>query len=185
MGKCRICGKQTFGDYQYCRQCNSAQKGGRQPERGDRRHYGSTSSYTGRSGNPSSGLNSDYLKDGYFNEKGYLRKEIYTSEAELVAAVLSTKGMTRASLRRFYNKLRGIYSRFKDTRNFEEIKSVLYSFYPNAADAVSKNNNIPVEFRTFINVNVNLAEKDPDHLHGFVEHFQSVIAYFKESGYRR
>jgi CRISPR-associated protein Csm2 len=131
-----------------------------------------------------SGLGSDYLKDGYFNE-GYLRKEIFTSEAERVAGVLSAKGMSSASLRRFYNKLRGIYSRYNDTKNFEEIKPCLYSLYPNVADAVSRNSNVPEEFRQFINTNLNLAEKDPAHMKGFVEHYQSVLAYFKDNVGRR
>lgn len=184
MGICKSCGKPTLGDYQYCMQCNSARRESRPPERNDRRQYGNSPSRAGQI-DTRPGLGPDYLKDGYFNDKGYLSEGIYTSDAVRVAEVLSAKGMTRASLRRFYNKLRGIHSRFKDTKNFDEIKPGLYSFYPNVADAISRNNNVPEEFRQFIDKNIKLAVKDKEHFFGFVEHFQSVLAYFKESGGRR
>ncbi|RJX27659.1 MAG: type III-A CRISPR-associated protein Csm2 [Dethiobacter sp.] len=183
MGKCKACGKQTMGNYEYCMQCNIAQRGGGPTDKDKRKRKDFSSSPAEQIKRP--GLEEDYLKNGYFNDKGYLREEIFTSEAMRVAEILSAKGMTRASLRRFYNKLRGIYSRFKDAKNFEEIKAGLYSFYPNVADAISRNSNVPEEFRQFIYTNVGLAVKDSDHLKGFVEHFQSVLAYFKESGSRR
>ncbi|WP_027365631.1 type III-A CRISPR-associated protein Csm2 [Desulfotruncus alcoholivorax] len=178
MGKCRDCGKTTFDNYQYCPQCFSAHKG-------DGRIHSGSFKPQQRPEYNAPGLGSDYLQNGYFYDQGYLREEIFTSEAELVAAVLSAKGMTSASLRRFYNKLRGIYARYKDNANFEEIKPGLYSFYPNVADAVARNDNVPEEFRRFINTNIKLAVKDPQHLAGFVEHFQSVLAYFKDNSNRR
>lgn len=181
MAKCRTCGKQTMGDFQYCIQCSSAQRGGGQTER---RPQAGSSPRLSRPESAVPGFGADYLKEGYFSGE-YLREELYTSEAVRVADVLSAKGMSRASLRRFYNKLRGIYARFKDAKNFEEIKPALYSFYPNVADAVSRNNNVPEEFRQFINKNIRLAATDPKHLNAFVEHFQSVLAYFKETGGRR
>lgn len=179
MGTCRICGKQTIGDYQYCMQCNP-QMSNRSKQSPDGRRRNPSGG-----NNPAQGLGGDYLKNGYFhfvNGKPYLREEIFTTEAELVARVLSTKGMTSASLRRFYQKVMGINQRFKDTGDFEEAKPCLFSLYPNAADAVTRNNNVPEEFRQFINKNVKLATKDAYHFKGFVEHFQSVLAYFKETG---
>ncbi len=184
MGRCLSCGKQTSENYKYCPQCNNAQRGSRQSERGERRQYTGPPQQRGRQERTLSGLGPDYLKDGYFND-GYLRKEIFTSEAERVADLLSARGMSSVSLRKFYNKLRGIYSRYNDTKNFEEIKPGLYSLYPNVADAVTRNSNVPEEFRQFINANLKQAEKSPDHLKGFVEHYQSVLAYFKENVARR
>lgn len=184
MGRCRICGKATLDDLELCIQCSSAQRGSRPPERRDRRPHSGSPTRGGRPERASSGLGSDYLQEGYFKGE-YLRKEIFTSEAERVADLLSARGMTSASLRRFYNKLRGIYSRYNDTKNFAEIKPGLYSLYPNVADAVSRNANVPQEFRQFINANLKEAEKGPEHLKGFVEHYQSVLAYFKETQVRR
>ena len=67
----------------------------------------------------------------------------------------------------------------------ERIKEKLYSFYPSAAYAVSrKNTSVPPEFQKFIETNMKLAVKDPKHFKGFVEHFQSVVAYFKEKDNR-
>ena len=174
MGICLSCGKPTLPNYKYCMQCK-----GENPEK---KQNISNPPAQNRQESHFTGFGSAYLKNGYFKD-GYLRKEIFTDEAVKVAEKLAEKGMSKAALRRFYNKLRGIYARYKDTRNFEEIKPALYSFYPNATDATMRNNNnVPYEFRHFININVALAEKDPEHLKGFVEHFQSVLAYFKESG---
>lgn len=186
MGRCKICGKPTLENYQYCPQCSSAQRESRPPERRGGGQYSGPPARRSGQERTVPGLGPDYLQGGYFNEKGYLRKEIFTTEAERVAGLLSAKGMTSAALRRFYNKVRGIYERYNDTKNFEEAKTGLYSIYPNVADKVSRNNsNVPEEFRRFINTNLNLAERDPDHLKGFVQHFQSVVAYFKDNTVRR
>ncbi|GAB6158194.1 hypothetical protein JCM39194_13940 [Desulfotomaculum varum] len=176
MGNCRICGKKTLGDYQYCIQCN--------PRVTPNKQQGGTTDRQYRQSNVNSKLKPDYLKEGYYNDQGHLRKEIFTTEAEMVAGVLAASGMKSASLRRFYNKLRGIYARYKDIRSFDEIKPDLYKFYPNAKDAVDRKT-VPEEFRIFINANVALAEQNPKNLTGFVEHFQSVVAYFKDNEGRR
>ncbi|AEF93463.1 CRISPR-associated protein TM1810 domain protein [Desulfotomaculum nigrificans CO-1-SRB] len=177
MGKCRICGKPTLGDYQYCMQCNNSRAA-------NKRLQGNTMPRQNSQVSVACKLGADYLKDGYYNDQGYLRKEIFTTEAEMVAGVLAASGMTSASLRRFYNKLRGIYARYQDNKNFDEIKPYLYKFYPNATDAVRRKI-VPEEFRRFININVALAEQSPENLKGFVEHFQSVVAYFKDNEGRR
>lgn len=184
MGTCRICGKQTLGEHQYCIQCSSAYIGDRSAEKRDRGHHGGSPARQGQAESTSTGLGSNYLKDGYFNDSGYLREEIYTTEATRVAGVLSSKNMTSAALRRFFNKLRGIDSRFKSGSDFEEIKPGLYAFQRDVAYAVGRGV-VPEEFRQFINTNIRLAIIDPKHFKGFVEHFQSVLAYFKESANRR
>jgi len=174
LGTCKICGKQTFEGYTLCPQCNNASKGKSGKARAKNKPQTSEQS-----------LSPDYLKNGYFDENGYLREEIFTSEAMHVSDVLSSKGMTSAAIRRFYTKLRGISNRY-GTGDFERIKEKLYSFYPSAAYAVSrKNTSVPPEFQKFIETNIKLAVKDPKHFKGFVEHFQSVVAYFKEKDNRR
>ncbi|WP_238457118.1 type III-A CRISPR-associated protein Csm2 [Desulforamulus hydrothermalis] len=167
-----------MGDYQYCIQCNPRETPKKQQGGTVDRHYSQV--------NVNARLKPDYLKEGYYNDQGYLRKEIFTKEAEMVAGVLAAGGMTSASLRRFYNKLRDIYTRYKDNKNFDEIKPDLYKFYPNANYAVRrKTATVPEAFLIFINTNVALAEQSPRNLIGFVEHFQSVVAYFKDNEGRR
>ncbi|MGB9803127.1 type III-A CRISPR-associated protein Csm2 [Desulfofundulus sp.] len=127
-------------------------------------------------------LDGDYLKGGYFDAKGYLRKELLTSDAEKVARVLSQKGMTSAALRRFYNKLKAIDAKLQ-SEEFDAVKPDLYSLQANViynAGRLSDGNNklVPEEFLEFMRTNIEKAEIDRKHFKAFIEHFQSVLAYF-------
>lgn len=191
MARCRTCGKTALNGYEYCIQCNPkpGSASGRAPEgRADGRFRQNRGARPGERDNISSRshaeLAPDYLKNGYFNENGRLREEIFTLDAENVAAVLSANEMTSAAIRRFFNKLRGIDARFKSSRDFESTKEDLYGFYPQAAYAVGRKV-APEQFRKFIEKNIKLAVIDEKHYKGFVEHFQSVVAYFKEKDQRR
>lgn len=163
--KCQECGKEFEPKEQYhktCFQCNKKKN---------------ESSYVG--GNQSHGLPDNYLKDGYFDEKGYLRAGIFKEEAKEVANILAALRMTSTSLRAFYNKLKEIESRYKTTNNFDSIKSSLYAFERDVAYQVSRGV-VQNEFRKFINFNATLASKGPKELNGFVKHFLSVLSYFKD-----
>lgn len=122
-----------------------------------------------------------YLSEGYFDEKGNPRKELYLDWAEGIATILAREGMTKGALRRFYAQIKGIQPLMNDKQGFEKNKHRLYSIVPLANYGVNRNDSaLPEEFKTFIEKNMMLAEKDEKHFKFFVEHFQSVIAYFKE-----
>lgn len=182
MGKCVICGKQTFEGYQHCFQCKPKNDYSKQDQKSVRQdrpgHYGGQV-------HRDQGLRPDYLKKGYFNERGSLRKEIIIDEAQYIAGILSERGMTSAAIRRFFARMRGVEVRYK--ADFEQLKVELYKFIPLAAYAVArKESGVPEEFNQFININIDLAVTDEKHFKGFVNHFQSVVAYFKErDGQRR
>ncbi len=127
-----------------------------------------------------SALSADYLKDGYFDDKGYLREGIYKDDAKTVASVLSANSMTPNSLRAFYNKLKALENRYKMLSNFDAIKPSLYAFERDVAYQVSRGV-VPESFRFFITKNAELAVKGPEYFKGFVEHFLSVLAYFKDA----
>ena len=125
-------------------------------------------------------LPNDYLKDGYFDDKGYLRAGIFKEDAKEVANVLATLKMTPTALRAFYNKLKAIESKYNTSgNNFDFIKPNLYAFERDVAYQVSRNV-VSEEFRKFINKNAELALKGPKEFKGFIEHFLSVLAYFKD-----
>lgn len=119
------------------------------------------------------------MKDGYFDEKNYLRAGIFKEEAKEVANILADLKMTPTSLRAFYNKLKEIESRYKANKDFDLIKPSLYAFERDVAYQVSRGV-VPNEFRKFININADLASRGPKELNGFVEHFLSVLSYFKD-----
>lgn len=125
-------------------------------------------------------LSNDYLKDGYFDVNGYLRDGIFKEDAKEVATVLAGLKMTSTSLRAFYNKLKAIESKYKaSNNNFDLIKPNLYAFERDVAYQISRGV-VSEEFRKFINKNAELAINGPKEFKGFIEHFLSVLAYFKD-----
>lgn len=120
-----------------------------------------------------------YLKEGYFDSEGYRRKEIYIDWAKEIANKLSNSNMTTASLRKFYNQIKGLQHLLTNEENFNANKYRLYNIIPLAQYKL--NSSVPQEFVDFLEVNLQQVEKDFKNFQVFVDHFQSVVAYFKES----
>lgn len=137
--------------------------------------YGSTPTPDG--GAPP--LSGDYLKNGYFDEKGLLREGIFKDEAKDVARFLSQM-MSPTSFRAFYNKAKAIENKYKMAGDFDVIRPSLFAFERDVTYQVSRGV-VPEAFRKFIVTNANLAQKGPKEFKGFMEHFLSVLAYFKDA----
>lgn len=128
---------------------------------------------------PPSVLGANYLKEGYFDAGGKPRGEIITTLAQQVARELRQGNMNFHQIRRFYNKAMFLKRLLGSGRPFEEIKWRLQTLQRDAADAVGKKN-APEQFKIFIDRNVELAIKNlVSFKDGFMEHFQSVVAYLK------
>ncbi|MCX5977788.1 MAG: type III-A CRISPR-associated protein Csm2 [Coprothermobacterota bacterium] len=142
----------------------SSRGGGNRPGGG----YGSSA--------PAISLRADYLRGGYFNEKGKIRPEIYMDDAKHVAEVLQSKGMKPAALRRFYSLVRSI----KDTArtDFDAIQSRINKLRPYAHYQVERDI-APFDFERFIEKNVDLASRNSQSFEAFVEHFECVVAWSK------
>jgi CRISPR type III-A-associated protein Csm2 len=120
----------------------------------------------------------DYLKDGYFDDKGYLRPEVLDTTAMEAAKRLGNAGMKSAQLRRFFNKARGIEVRLGREKDFGAIKADILSFKSDVVYQVGRKV-VPDEFKQFIDRNVELAVAgEKSFKEGFLQHFQSVLAYF-------
>ena len=123
----------------------------------------------------------NYLRGGYFEEKDgkhYLRPEILDTLAMDVARVLGNRSMKSHQLRRFFNKARGIETSLGLANDFEAIKADIYGFKRDVAYQVGRRV-VPEEFQQFINRNVELAVEDEQSFRrGFLQHFESVLAYF-------
>ncbi len=165
--KCQDCGNEFIPKeqhYKVCESCNKKRRGS--SEGTDRQRVK---------------LPDDYLKKGYFDDEGkYLRASIFKEEAKEIANILAILRMSPTSLRAFYNKLKAIENRYKNSNNnFDLVKPAIYAFERDVAYQVSRGV-VSEEFRKFINKNAELAAKGPRELKGFVEHFLSVLAYFKD-----
>jgi CRISPR type III-A-associated protein Csm2 len=121
------------------------------------------------------------LREGYFERKGekrYLRPEVLDGLAMDVAKVLGRQDMKSSQLRRFFNKARGIESKLDREKDFEAIKAGIYGFKRDVAYQVGREV-VPEGFKQFIDRNVELAVQDEKSFRdGFLQHFESVLAYF-------
>jgi CRISPR type III-A-associated protein Csm2 len=126
------------------------------------------------------GLKADYLKGGYFDENNKPRRELYIDWAKYIAEEFYRQGVTRASLRRFYAQVKGIEPSLKKENDFKNNKHRLYPLFPLANYAVNREeNHLPVIFKDFFEKNLELALKDNRHFKAFVDHLQSIVAYFR------
>jgi len=123
-------------------------------------------------------------KTGYFDEEGNLREELVVKDADLVARVLANGGITTNQLRRFFNMSRGLEQRLDNKKNFKALVPGIAKLQPFAAALIGKEQN---EFKRknlevlldFIDANAKRArESEQAFRNGFLEHFESVVAYF-------
>ncbi|MCG3172854.1 MAG: hypothetical protein GMKNLPBB_01016 [Myxococcota bacterium] len=130
---------------------------------------------------------SNYLKDGYFNERGFPRTEFMDREhvMPLVEALGSrdrNPPLTNSQIRRFFNHARGIETRLRNGSDWGEIAHAFHQLDLAAADAAGKSDKkIPLLFHDFIRANVMAVTRDPDparaFIKGFMPHFEAVIGF--------
>ncbi|WP_286887568.1 type III-A CRISPR-associated protein Csm2 [Aneurinibacillus sp. UBA3580] len=120
-----------------------------------------------------------YLEEGYFDGNEKPRREIYIDWAKSVAKILDEQKMTAGALRKFFQQVRALENYFQDDSSFEANKHYLYPLRPKVNyDANREQTSVPREFVIFMEQNLNEAEKSRKHFKTFLEHFQSVVAYF-------
>jgi len=127
-------------------------------------------------------LRDGYLDGGYFytkNDKNYIREDVFIKWAQDISYDLKQQGLTSAAIRRFFSKLRAVEHKYKMTRDFELAREGIYAFVRDVT--YTENRGVtPSLFSKFIEKNISEAKKSPDHFRAFIEHFQSVVAYFKD-----
>lgn len=174
MKKCDKCGKMfepREAWHKFCQDC--FRPGGAKPS--GRRSPARPSTRTEFQFGP------DYLREGYFQlkeGKRYLRPEVLDTLAMDVAKVLGNQEIKSSQMRRFFNKARGIEFALDRQGDFEAIKADIYGFKRDVAYQVGRKV-VPEGFKQFIDRNVELAVQDEKSFRdGFLQHFESVLAYF-------
>jgi CRISPR type III-A-associated protein Csm2 len=118
----------------------------------------------------------DYLKDGYFTEKGHLRIELLTSTADHLAKVFGFDNLSRSQLRRFYGHVRAAENRLEMLGDFEPVKVDIFKLDSFVAEAKGKGK-VPESFYRFVKSNLAQVTDEKSFKKGFLEHFQAVVAY--------
>jgi CRISPR type III-A-associated protein Csm2 len=132
-------------------------------------------------------LPANYLHEGYFDDQGILRRDIFTHEAWQVALALSNPDLSQplssSGLRRFYNRLKAIQQGYQLDKDFENVKVKLYDFLNGVRYAVARKV-APDQFQKFIEVNLELALTNHDAFEAFMQHYESLVAYARNEDKR-
>jgi CRISPR-associated protein Csm2 len=125
--------------------------------------------------------------NGYLDEKGAFRKEIYVEEALFVQKKLKESfrdangksGKTEThQLRKFYNQVKSFEINIQEGQ-YEQKRNELYALLPKANYAYQRGLVHPF-FVDFLRKNIDWAVQDERQFKGFVQHFESIVGYYKE-----
>lgn len=151
----------------------------------NRSNYGGGRGGSG-GGGYSPGLPVEYLRNGYFDEQGYIHRELLEVKAQEVARKLNEQRLTTNQFRRFYDYARALDRKLNLLGNFKSIEGDVAKIRAFAAAAVGRGN-APDEFKIFIDKNIEITIDDKSFRRGFLEHLQAVLAfhiYFVEKNKR-
>lgn len=127
------------------------------------------------------GLPPDYLKTGYFDEKGNVLPAVVIDWPRKLAQQLDEQRMAVAQLRNFFAEVRRIEKQLEAGASFPALKARILKLDPYAEYAVNKNT-APRLFKLFIEANLKWAVRDRKSFsEGFVNHFESLVAYFPKT----
>jgi CRISPR/Cas system CSM-associated protein Csm2 small subunit len=125
-------------------------------------------------------LPANYLKNGYFDDKGNILAEVIIDWPRDIATKLADARpeMKAAQLRNFFNEARHIESQLSAGKDFASLRGRILQLDSYAASAQTRRNAPPL-FKEFIEQNVKWAARDEkSFLKGFIPHFECVVAYF-------
>lgn len=120
-----------------------------------------------------------YLQNGYFDAAGNIRPEVIVDWPRTLAESLA-RDMKTAQVRRFFSEVRRLQGRLKAGTPFAALRPEVLKLDGYAENAV-KRKNAPPLFQQFIRKNLEWATRDERHLDAFVDHFESLVAYYPET----
>lgn len=133
-------------------------------------------------GGPPPQLPPDYLKNGYFDNKGNILPQVIQEWPKLIADSLfkSRPRMTTSQLRgRFFNEVRRLETKLDAVGDFDKLRPEILKLKAYAEDA-GKKNKVHLLFREFMERNVHLASKGEKEFRAFINHFECVVAYYPD-----
>jgi len=123
-----------------------------------------------------------YLKDGYFDNAGYMFPALIMDWANEIARALhsSDPQLKTAQLRKFFQEVRRQQGRLTSGIDFTALRTEILKLDSYAENAAKKRN-APLLFRNFIAQNVKIASKDEKSFKAFVTHFECIVGYYPDT----
>ena|SRR3990172_8320107 len=120
------------------------------------------------------------LKNGYFNEKGYLKSEYQVDYPQKLANFFAGQGDQNkiAQIRKFFDQIRLIEGKFKLKKDFDSVVPELNSLL-SLLEYAKNRKHITQEFQDYLSANIQEGVKtSKDFEKGFIPHFQALVAYY-------
>jgi len=180
MAKCKVCGKETLPGKDYCMMCAQDYVKKRQdnPHKGGQNY--SKKSY-GKPRDKPTIPESCIFKDGFYNDDGFLKREIFIESAEYMTKLLKKESMTQTKIRHLFNFLKAIDLRLKTRKNtpLGYVRENFYRFWRDTEYLVNRNV-IPRTFLNFVKLHGEIAVKNIREFQGFVEYLTSIVARMRQ-----
>jgi CRISPR/Cas system CSM-associated protein Csm2 small subunit len=123
----------------------------------------------------------DYLKNGYFDEKGKLLEAVVVVWPRQIATMFDAGGLQMAQLRKFFAEVRLIEGQLLAGLDFNDLEFRILKLDAYAFDSCKKGK-APQVFKEFFEKNIKWASANKKgFLDGFVHHFECVVAYFPKA----
>lgn len=124
-----------------------------------------------------------FKKHGFVNEKGYLREDLVTTEAEEIAQ--SLKKVSTAQLRAFFNEIKALRNRLENNKsdeNFEKIYPLILIIKSKIQYRVNKDKNL-IPLKNFLYAGIEEIQKQykvgkgKETFENFAIFFETVVGY--------
>lgn len=124
-----------------------------------------------------------FKKHGFVNEKGYLREDLVTTEAEEIAQ--SLKKVSMAQLRAFFNEIKALRNRLENNKsdeNFEKIYPLILIIKSKIQYRVNKDKNL-IPLKNFLYAGIEEIQKQykvgkgKEAFENFAIFFETVVGY--------
>lgn len=120
------------------------------------------------------------LKNGYFNEKGYLKPEYQIDYPQKLANFFAGQGDLNkiAQIRKFFDQVRLIQGKFKLKKDFDSLVPELNELL-SLLEYAKNRKHITQEFQNYLSANILEGVKTSKNFEkGFIPHFQALVAYY-------
>lgn len=171
MGKCKSCGKETFGNYEYCMNCKPKSN-----------NPGSSGVYS-TAGQRFSALPAECVfKDSFYEPDGFLKRAIFIEAAEKMAQRLQAQNppMTQTAMRQLFNMVKSIDMGLKAKPELP-IGFIRENFlkFVTQTEYQAKRGVVCELFREFVIAHEDIATKDQKEFRGFAEYMTAILARMK------